>query len=89
MMLRIPLLRVSAGRFVSKARDFLADFEGKRPGNFGRYLPRRMCTAEKVNDDPTKGNETESGEGELSELDQKIKLIEEKDGIINELEVVY
>jgi hypothetical protein len=68
---------------------FTFDFEWKRPGNTGQFLPRMMCTAEKASNGATKSEQTESTEGELSELDQKIKLIEEKDGIINDLEVVY
>ncbi|CAB3992318.1 grpE homolog 1, mitochondrial [Paramuricea clavata] len=55
----------------------------------GQSLPRMMCTAEKSSNDSTKSEQTVNTEGELSELDQKIKLVEEKDGIINDLEDKY
>ncbi len=88
-MLRPLVRRVFSVRFVSKTGDSTVNFEWKSPRSVGQILPRMMCTAEKASNDATKGEQTESTEGELSELDQKIKLIEEKDGIINDLEVVY
>ena len=80
--------RVFSGRSVSKTRDLIVDFRCKRPESVDQFLPRRLCTAEKASNDTTKGEHTESTEGELSELDQKIKLLEEKDGMINDLEVM-
>lgn len=79
-MLRPFTTRVSFSRFLGKSRDLVV--------NFGTTWSRMLCTAEKTSDDATRGGtETESFDGELSELEQKIKLIKEKDGIINDLEV--
>lgn len=87
-MLRPLLKGVFSIRFVSKSRDFVVDFECKKNEGFGNFHRRMMCTAEKQGDDATKGDHQESTKEELSELDEKLKLIEEKDGIINDLEVV-
>ena len=59
---------------------------------FEGFWLRMMCTVEKASDEidgASKSDQTETSEGDVSELDQKIKLIEEKDGIINDLQVGY
>ena len=87
-MLHPLVRRVFSGRSVSKTRDFILDLKWKKPESVGYCLPRMMCTAEKASDDATNSEKTESAEGELSELEKKIKLLEEKDGMITDLEVV-
>ena len=87
-MLRPLVRRVFPSRLVTKTRDATTEFERKMPGKYGS---RMMCTVQRANDEvnsASKSDQTVTSEGEESELDQKIKLLEEKDGVINDLQVV-
>ena len=84
-MLRPLIGRVFSSHSMAKTRDCMVVFEGC-------FWSRTMCTVEKASDEidgASKSDQTETSEGDVSELDQKIKLIEEKDGIINDLQVGY
>ena len=87
-MLRPLVRRVFSSRLMTKTRDVTIEFERKMPGKYGS---RMMCTVQRANDEvnsASKSDQTETSEGEETELDQKIKLLEEKDGVINDLQVV-
>ena len=82
-MLLPVVRRIFSGRLLPRTKLFFVEFNGK---NIARTTPccqRLLCTVEKADEGP-KSEESE----ELSELDKKVKLIEEKDLLLKDLEVI-